>query len=101
MCKKSQWDKNQGDNKKTTFPVPLACLKKCLPLGAASRGAGSPIDIIICTINQKIYSACGYRTTHGLALQSIETEPVNCFITTIAGHRRYPLKLLYTKISRV
>ena len=26
MCKKSQWDKNQGDNKKTTFPVPLVFL---------------------------------------------------------------------------
>ena len=49
---------------------------------------------------QKIYSACGYRITHGLAPQSTETEPVNCFITAIAGHRRYHLKSLYYKTSR-
>ena len=48
-----------------------------------------------------IYSACGFRITHGLAPQSAETEPVNCFNTAIAGHRRYPLRLLYHKISRV
>ena len=48
----------------------------------------------------KIYSACGFRITHDLAPQSAETEPVNCFNTTIAGHRRYPLKSLYHKIFR-
>lgn len=49
----------------------------------------------------RIYSVCGFRITHGLAPQSAETEPVNCFNTAIAGHRRYPLRSLYHKISRV
>ena len=30
----------------------------------------------------RIYSACGYRSTHGLAPQSADTEPVHCFIAT-------------------
>ena len=30
----------------------------------------------------RIYSACGSRSTHGLAPQSADTEPVHCFIAT-------------------
>ena len=40
---------------KNTSPVPLTCQKKCLPWGTSLRGVGSPIDIIICTINKKIH----------------------------------------------
>jgi len=29
-----------------------------------------------------IYSACGYRWTHGLALQQADAEPVYCFNAT-------------------
>ena len=29
-----------------------------------------------------IYSACGFRLTHGLAPQQADTEPVHCFIAT-------------------
>ena len=47
---------------------------------------------------RRIYSACGYRITHNLALQQAVTEPVHCFNATIAGQRRYPLTLLYHRI---
>ena len=43
---------------------------------------------------QRIYSACGYRITHNLALQRAVTEPVRYFNATIAGQRHYPLLLL-------
>ena len=78
-------DNSSGPSKQRLLDTKQFCCSSCTfspslkKIEALPKGK-APIKRFLSI--HRIYSACGSRSTHGLAPQSADTEPVHCFIAT-------------------